>query len=70
MNTNNPIDELSLLQNSVAGRLPGMATRVTKTQIMTFVLIVTFVPFVVRKHFSPSPTRRVHWWFIFPYDAP
>ena len=70
MNTNNPIDELSLLQYSVAGRLPGMATRGTKTPIMTFVLFVTFVPFVVRQHFSPSPTRRVHSWFIFPYGGP
>ena len=31
---------LSLLQNSAAGRLPGMATKGTKTQFVTFVLFV------------------------------
>ena len=35
----------SLLQKSAARRLPGMATKGTKTQI------VTFVPFVVKQHF-------------------
>ena len=42
---------VSLLQNSAAGRLPRMATKGTKTQMVTFVL------FVVRQHFSPSRTR-------------
>jgi len=32
MNTNRRIDELRRLQNSVAGPLPGMATKGTKTQ--------------------------------------
>jgi len=40
-----PFELLSLLQNSAAGRLPGMATKGTKTQLVTFVL------FVVRQHF-------------------
>jgi len=36
---------MSLLQNSEAGRLPGMATKGTKTQFVPFVL------FVVKKQF-------------------
>ena len=40
MNTNKRIDELIHLQNSAVGRLSEMATKGTKTQIVTFVLIV------------------------------
>jgi len=45
MNTSKWIDESSLLQNSAAGRLAGMATRGTKKQVVAFVL------FVVRQNF-------------------
>jgi len=35
-----PIYNLSLMQNLAAERLPGLATKSTKTQIVTFVLFV------------------------------
>jgi len=56
MNTNLLINELSLSQYSATGRLPGMATKGTKTQI------VAFVPFVVKKFSTTSLKRSV----VFP----
>ncbi|MDE2667870.1 MAG: hypothetical protein OXI69_17140 [Acidobacteriota bacterium] len=45
-------EEPSLLHNSAAERLPGMATKGTKTPMVPFVL------FVVTQHFSPGHTRN------------